>query len=207
MVDVCDFTYCPFCSKPERVFDKGKCKKHNAKFLDGLSFPANYQDKLVKTMIWQFKYEPFLKILAPILAFLIITHFVKTKNNLFLANGENSLLLPVPLSKKKKSERGYNQSEVLAFELSLALKIPLLKNALAKIKNTPSQVGLSFEQRAQNIQGAFLIKNPLSLKNKNILLVDDVFTTGATMEECARVLKMAGAASVWGIAIARESLL
>lgn len=206
LIDVCEFVYCPFCPKPERVFKKGKCKKHSNKFLNGLYFAADYQSELIKTMVWQFKYEPFLKILAPHLAFLIITHFVKTKNNPFLQNGENSFLIPVPLSKKKKSERGYNQSEVLSQELSLAFKTALLKNTLCKIKKTASQVGLSFEERQENVKGAFLAKHSQTIKGKTIFLVDDVFTTGSTMEECSRVLKLAGAKAVWGIAIAREPL-
>ena len=100
--------------------------------------------------------------------------------------------------------RGYNQSEELAKELSKTLKIPLILNNLIKIRATFPQIKLSAKERQENLKNAFSINNPEELKNKKIFLVDDVYTTGSTMEECAKTLKESGAKQVWGIAIARE---
>ncbi|MCX6789829.1 MAG: phosphoribosyltransferase family protein [Candidatus Gribaldobacteria bacterium] len=207
LIEINDFVYCPFCEQPNRLLNgKGVCQKHYGKFLDGLYFATSYRNKIVKKIITQFKYEPYLKTLSPIIAFLIISHLIKTKNQAFWQGGENFLIIPTPLTSHKKRSRGYNQAEVIAGELASVLPIALNIDCLIKIKETPSQVGLSLEQRQKNIQGVFLVKNSEQIAGKKIFLVDDVFTTGATMQECARVLKLSGAKSVWGITLAREPL-
>ena len=83
------------------------------------------------------------------------------------------------------------------------LKIPILTSVLSKTKQTPAQVTLEKEKRQTNIKGAFLCQEPNAIKNKTVFLLDDVLTTGSTMEECARVLKNSGAKKVWGIVVAR----
>jgi len=207
LIEINDFVYCPFCALPTRLLNgKGVCQKHYGKFLDGLYFAVSYRDKIVKKIISQFKYEPYLKTLSPVIAFLIISHLIKTKNQELSRGGENFLLVPAPLTSRKKRNRGYNQAEVIASELASVLPITLSVDCLIKIKETPSQVGLSLTQRQANVQGAFLVKNPEQIAGKKIFLVDDVFTTGATMQECARMLKASGAKSVRGITLAREPL-
>ena len=217
LIEIMDFIYCPLCQKPQRMFKGGVCGNHPPRFLDGLYFAASYQDKLVKKMITQFKYEPYLKTLAPFLASLIITHFVKTKNTKIFtdgenpvrglaSNGENPIFIPVPLTNRKKRKRGYNQAELLSQILAGYFQRPLLTDTLIKIKKTPSQVGLSLRERIKNVRGAFVVQDPFLIAGKKIFLVDDVFTTGSTMEECALTLKAAGAKSVWGITVAREPL-
>ena len=99
--------------------------------------------------------------------------------------------------------RGFNQSEDLANNLSASFKIPVLRNALIKVKNTAPQAELDKEERGKNIINAFACDNSEVVKGKKILLVDDVYTTGSTMEECSRVLKENGAKSIWGIVVAR----
>jgi len=79
------------------------------------------------------------------------------------------------------------------------LKIPLLNDVLIKIKETLPQVELSGKKREENIKGVFLVKNNKETRERKVLLVDDVYTTGSTMEECAQVLKTAGAEEVWGV--------
>ena len=122
---------------------------------------------------------------------------------------ENGILVPIPLDKKKFRARGYNQSEELAKELSEILKIPVLSDVLIKTKHTASQAELKKEEREKNILNAFATKNcgtsdVPQFYGKKVFLVDDVYTTGSTMEECAKVLQEAGAKSVWGICLARE---
>ncbi len=207
LIEICDFVFCPFCAKPNRLFGKGVCSKHRSHKLDGLYFAVSYQNNLVKKMLAQFKYEPYLKILAPFLASLIITHFIKTQNTNIFTAGENLVFIPVPLTIRKKRKRGYNQAELVAQILAGYFQRPLLAEVLIKIKKTPSQVGLSFQKRSENIRDGFVIKKPAAIAGKKIFLVDDVFTTGSTMEECAKTLKVAGAKTVWGITVAREPLL
>ena len=106
--------------------------------------------------------------------------------------------------KNKIKIRGYNQSEELAKELSKILQIPVVSDALIKIKPTKPQMELTKLEREKNLDGVFQIKNPEQISGKKIFLVDDVYTTGSTMEECAKALGDAGIKQVWGIAIARE---
>jgi ComF family protein len=110
----------------------------------------------------------------------------------------------VPLDRKKLRSRGYNQSEELARELSKIVKVPAISDVLLKTRPTKPQMELSGQERAKNLLNVFAIKNPEKIRDKKIFLVDDVYTTGSTMEECAKTLRQAGAKSVWGIALARE---
>ena len=201
-IEILEYRYCPFCK--ERVFEKGTCKKHGGKNLNGLFFATSYKNPLVKKLIKKFKYPPFLRELALPLSSLIITHFILSENKIIFNNQGGSLFIPVPLFPSKKRWRGFNQSEEITRELSKFLKIPYQVNNLIKIKKTQSQVELSKEERERNIKNSFKIKNPLGIQEKRIFLVDDIFTSGATMEECARLLKKVGVKEVWGIAVARE---
>jgi ComF family protein len=170
--------------------------------LSDLYYPLEYKNPLIKNLIKHFKYEPFVKELAKDLASLIITHFqlIDPSPNF---EGEDYVLLPVPLEKRKLKWRGFNQSEEIGKELSKFLNIEILNNVLIKIKETPPQVELSEKEREENIKGVFIIRNREKILGKKILLVDDVYTTGSTMKECAQVLKKAGTKEVIGIVIAR----
>ena len=108
-----------------------------------------------------------------------------------------------PKQYKKLKWRGFNQSEEIGKELANFFGIPLITNCLIKIKETVPQVELADEERKENIKGAFFIKNADLIKDKKILLVDDVYTTGATMTECARILKTVGTKEIIGVVIAR----
>ena len=185
--------------------------------LKDLYFAAPYQNPLIKNLIQKFKYEPFIKELANPLTSLIITHFQLLENR---PNFSNFILIPIPLDKKKLKWRGFNQAEKITEELAEFfnpvrdsgnkenlqkenISNGVVNNVLMKSKETLPQVNLSDELRKENIKGVFLVEKKELIQNKKIILVDDVYTTGATMEECARVLKEAGAKEIWGIAIAR----
>lgn len=115
-----------------------------------------------------------------------------------------SLLVPVPLAPKRFNERGFNQALLLAAALGKILAIPVDTNTLLRIKETKPQVECETSQeRQKNVLGAFALRESGDLKGKTILLVDDIYTSGATMNECARLLKRAGARTVWGVAVAK----
>lgn len=205
LLDIVEKNYClcdsKICLPAGRL---GKCPKCSEKRLAGLYFALSFKDiSLAKKLIYQFKYPPYLKGLAKTLAGIIIEHLVLAKNNTEEI-WQNAVLIPVPLDKKKLKTRGYNQSEELAKELSKVLQVPVLSDVLIKIKQTKSQMSLSKADREKNLAGAFTIKNQEKISNKKIFLVDDVYTTGSTMSECAKILRKSGAKSVWGICIARE---
>jgi len=223
-LEISENNYC-LCSQNHKALAPnsklGKCNRCSDKKLSGLYFALPFKDPsagsgqetyLTKKLVHQFKYGPYTKNLAKTLASLIIEHLVITQKNTDEI-WNNGVLVPVPLDKKKLKIRNYNQSEELAKELSKVLQIPVVSDILIKTKTTKPQMELSKEQREKNLLGAFAISSPSlrgaeatkqSLKNKKVFLVDDVYTTGSTMEECARVLRTAGAKSVWGITVARE---
>jgi len=217
---------CPDCQATLEIL---KIHQHySSQNLKDLYFALPYQAPLIKKLIQKFKYEPFVKKLANPLSSLIIEHFqlldnrpsfidftphhfpdneitqkYKINQKEYPKNGAAFIIIPVPLEKRKLKWRGFNQAEEISKELSSFLRIPLIPDCLTKIRETTPQVKLTKEERKENIKEVFSVKNNHLIKNKKILLVDDVYTTGATMEETAKVLKMAGAKEIIGIAIAR----
>lgn len=112
------------------------------------------------------------------------------------------LIIPVPLHRLKKLDRGYNQSEFIAKGISKELKIPYAKNLVKRVKFTQTQTQLNLIQRKENVKNAFKVINSKYLKRKNIILVDDVVTTGSTVNECAQVIKESGAEKIYALFIA-----
>jgi ComF family protein len=116
-------------------------------------------------------------------------------------------LIPVPLYRAKRRRRGFNQAELIARAAistgSLGSRLDLRTDVLIRKRDTASQIGLTSHQRRENLRGAFGLKNSEAVKGREVLLVDDVFTTGATASECARVLRRAGATKVWVATAAR----
>jgi ComF family protein len=119
------------------------------------------------------------------------------------------LLIPVPLHRRRRRERGYNQSALLAQQLGQATQISIRQDVLRRHRYTRSQTRLNAQERSQNVRGAFSCRDPQSaaqaFAGKRLLLIDDVATTGATLRACARVLKDQGALSVWALTLARAA--
>ncbi|MSS73436.1 MAG: ComF family protein [Candidatus Latescibacteria bacterium] len=111
-------------------------------------------------------------------------------------------VLPVPLHRSRVRERGYNQSDLIARGVGEALGRPVEARALARTRATRTQTELSGKERAQNVSGAFIVRRPERVAGLRLLLVDDVFTTGATLDACAGVLLDAGAVEVFVAAVA-----
>jgi len=112
------------------------------------------------------------------------------------------VLVPVPLHRRRERQRGYNQSDLLAREVGRWTGIPLAPRILARTRDTAPQVSMSSNvERRRNIEGAFECTGPV--KGMKVLLIDDVVTTGATMNACARALEDSGAEAVWGLSLAR----
>jgi ComF family protein len=112
-------------------------------------------------------------------------------------------IIPMPLARERQRSRGFNQAQELAREIGRTQGVPVLASACRKVAETPPQAGLSLAARARNVRGAFVCDADLS--GKRVAVVDDVMTTGATLNELARVLKRAGAAHVSGWVVARTS--
>lgn len=116
-------------------------------------------------------------------------------------NSEINLIIPVPMHKMKRRMKGFNHSDCIADYVSEKTDIPVIKKALIKAKNNKTQHFLSEQERKENILGVYTLKSNEDIKDKDILLVDDVITTGSTLSECARVLYENGAKSVSALVI------
>jgi len=118
----------------------------------------------------------------------------------------SAVIVPVPLHRSKLRQRGFNQAEEIARAALKDLQrneLKLAAGVLSRRRTTESQTGLSDQQRRQNVRGAFVVASPSEVAGEDVLLVDDVFTTGATVSECARVLRRAGADRVFVATVAR----
>ncbi|HNY36091.1 MAG TPA: ComF family protein [Candidatus Pacearchaeota archaeon] len=194
LISINPFEYC-LCEKMEK---RNKCENCKNKNLDKIMSATSFDNKIVKDAIHKLKYG-YIKDLSIPLAFLILSH-LKTID----CQIDNSfVIIPVPMHIKKKRKRGFNQSEEIAKLISESTRIKL-STSLIKTKETKPQMELNKSQRIENIKNCFAITNKKEIENKTILLLDDVYTTGTTMNECAKVLKENGVKEVWGLSVARE---
>ena len=151
-------------------------------------------EDVVREMVYGLKYRN-QRASAPELGRLMATHLQSDPL-------PTDVLMPVPLHVRRERERGYNQSDLLAREVSKHARVPVSTQVLHRIRDTAPQVSMSSpEERRRNIEGAFECTS--QVHGQRVLLIDDVVTTGATMSACAGPLKEAGASSVWGLALAR----
>jgi ComF family protein len=190
--------YCPCCGLP---FPAGKphlcatCLKERRYFAIHRTC-ASYEGAL-KEAIHRFKYEgvlPLRRVLGDLL--LPVLKAMRREHPV-------DVLVPIPLHIRRLRERGYNQALILVRELNKRTGIPYQERALAKIKDTPMQISLKKRERGKNLKGVFEVKDPEAIQGKAVVLVDDVYTTGATVNECARTLLKAGAKQVAALTVAR----
>jgi len=120
-----------------------------------------------------------------------------------LKANSRQMLIPIPLHSRRERWRGFNHASILGKLVAYKMNVSFNENILTRTKNTIPQVGLPEEQRRENIKEAFALKtNRPALKNFNIILFDDVWTTGSTLKEACKILKRNGAKNVWGLTIA-----
>lgn len=172
--------------------------------MDGLWSLGVYEDPL-KTAIQKLKYK-WVQELADDLIKITIEYWAKHQPFLLEKikkdQGRNWVIVPVPLHKLRQNWRGFNQASLLGKMLSNASGIKFTE-ALTRVKYTKIQMKLHARERRINIKGAFQVSNLPELKGKSIIIVDDVWTTGATIKECCFELKRSGAKEVWGLTIAK----
>lgn len=113
------------------------------------------------------------------------------------------VVVPVPLHPAREARRGYNQATILARTIASRWERPLVLSALVRVRETSPQVTLDLNARRGNVRGAFACVDAAAVAGRRVLLVDDVMTTGSTLDACAAVLKAAGAKQVWGFTLAR----
>ena len=154
------------------------------------------KEKYFKELLYIFKYEGIIRKTILKYKFQEGSYLYKTFVNFILKNQKffefiksYDTIVPVPISKKRYKERGYNQSYLIAKEISKNTKLELQNRCIIKRKNVIEQSKLNKEEREKNIKGVYEIIDKENLQNKRIILVDDIYTTGSTLNECANALK------------------
>lgn len=188
---------CPECGKISKNSDYcPACRRRVKASLQSIMIASSYHSPVVKELIHEFKYCGMTAI-SSVCGELIYSRIAN------IITVKDLVIVPVPLHKKRQNHRGFNQSELLARYLSKRLNISG-GNALERVVNTKNQVTLSRKERFLNLEDAFVCVDREFIEGKNVLLIDDVMTTGATLNECAKILKKAGAKKVFGAVIARN---
>ena len=172
----------------------GLCRRGTFVFRQARSFAA-YEGKL-RSLVQCLKYEGFRPLAKPLAGYL--------QGVLERLEGSNwDFVLPIPLHSRRQRQRGFNQAELLAGRLAKLSGIPMAAGDCVRVRETRPQTGLRAAERRRNVAGAFDVPRPQRVKGRRLLLVDDVLTTGATADACARALLEADAAGVWVITLAR----
>ncbi|MFQ5868413.1 MAG: ComF family protein [Candidatus Zixiibacteriota bacterium] len=187
--------YCPSCKRQSPSLSDGCGCEESDQALEAV-FSLGVYDEEMKALIENFKYKRKRRLGS----FLSEVLSERLLNSAEFPRAD--FIVTVPLHKRKLRERGFNQSEAVAGQLSEKLGIPVLSDSVIRKRNTRTQTGLSREERRKNVKGAFKLTGKVDLEGRRLLLVDDVLTTGATMSECARTLKSAGAERIWGATLA-----
>lgn len=186
----------PTCIKCQKMTTEGICKKCKEDIPIQKAIIAGYhRDPILREAIHYLKYEGLTE-LSHMLSKLIIE---RLNNEKF---PKNCTIIPVPLHKSRFSNRGYNQSELIAKKISDHFNIPFETRLLKRIKNTKPQIELKHKERQDNVIDAFCLNKKCQLPVGTIILIDDVITTGATIAECARILRESGTKHIWLIALA-----
>ena len=194
--------YCSICGEPfkSKVEEDHLCERCLRKrpFYDELRAPYLYEETL-RDAIQLIKYSGRSNILKPL--GLLLGAFAKNR----IDDTKNMIMMPVPLHRKKLRQRGFNQSAMIVKSASPILETETDFFTLIRTRYTNSQTGLNPEERRKNVRGAFEVSPRTDLEGKSVILVDDVATTGSTLNECARVLKKAGCERVLGLVLARTA--
>ena len=195
----CERCALPFTGAVDGAFECGYCKELKLHFSRGVA--ACLARGIVLESIHRFKYNRQMYFGQH------LAEWIVTAGREHMDWDGVDAIVPVPLHPRKKREREFNQAEYLAEALGPAFAKPVWKRHLRRVRDTATQTRLDREQRLANLRGAFAVRDGEALRGKRLVLVDDVFTTGATLDACARVLRVAGAAEVWVLTVARGAYL
>ncbi|MDX1520704.1 MAG: ComF family protein [Anaerolineae bacterium] len=191
-----DQPVCRRCGEPSNnnSLPCRNCRQHPLKALKGIRAAAHFESRPLRDAIHNFKYRN-QRVLAAILGQMLV-------DTLDRFNIDFDIIIPVPLHRRRLNDRGFNQSELLATEVSRKTNRPMNTTWLQRVRNTKTQVNLTAEQRYQNVSDAFLCSGD-NLRGRTVLLIDDVCTTGATLDACALALQKKEVSIVWGLTLAK----
>jgi len=201
---------CGFCGERQTKYICNRCERLvNSIAINQID---EYNDKYFNKHLYIFKYEDFIREKIINYKFENRVYLYRTFSEAIIRNKQNidfikkyDILIPVPIHKERKKQRGYNQSELIAKIIAEEVRnVKLQANILKKEKNIVAQSTLNKAKREENIKDVYKIVNSERIKNKKVLILDDIYTTGSTVNECSKVLKEAGCKDVGVITIAKD---
>ena len=202
---------CGFCGKLDKNSLCNKCKirieknaiykiedyRETTSFFDEHLYLFQYDGEIRDAILnYKFNDQPYL--------YRTFLEFIKNSEKICIQIKKYDIIMPIPISKKRMKQRGYNQSTLIAKGIAKMLNIEYKEKALVKIKDNKPQSELGQNERTYNVKGAYRLKNEKMIKHKKLLLVDDIFTTGSTANECARIVKEFFAYKVGIFTIAKD---
>lgn len=213
---ILDFIYpqvCGICGKLDRNWLCPKCrmvieehkqigidlpKESHGEFQEFISL-FSYEG-IIRDLLIQYKFQEKPYLAKTLGNFLISQEPIKEKIQAY------DILMPVPISHKRKKERGYNQSLLLAKEIQVSTKQVINTQSLVKIQNITEQSKLTKEERKQNIQGVYQLKHESMIKEKSVLIIDDIYTTGSTIKECCKTIAKGKPSKIGILVMAKDEL-
>lgn len=193
---ICDKSLCRKCEINLEKFENIKIEEVQDKNFNEFISVFDYQG-MIRTNILNYKFKEKSYMAKTFAKFLI------NNEKLFEKIKTYDTIVPVPISRKRMKQRGYNQSLIIAKELNKYFKLEIAENSLIKVKNVIEQSKLNKEDRQNNIINAYEIKNEQILENKKVLLIDDIYTTGSTVNECSKMLKLANPKKIGVLTLAK----
>lgn len=195
--------FCPIC-KSRLANNNRTCnhsKKERKRFPYLLGAATHYDDPIIRECIHLCKYEK-LHVLAPTLAHILADYVITLDPQPAILNTAPTVV-PIPLHTSKERKRGFNQSEIIARSFAHAIQLPYDELLVKIINNDPQAQEKTHEKRFAHMQGAFAVPRPKDVCNRNIILIDDVSTSGATLSQAAQTLKAAGAKQILALVVAK----
>lgn len=202
---------CGICGKLDKKSLCNKCKiklqrnaickiedyKKTSSFFDEHIYIFQYTGE-IRDIILQYKFKEKSYIYRTFL------EFIKNNEKICVQIKKYDIIIPVPISKKRLNTRGYNQSSLIAKNLAQELNIEYSEKILIKIKDNKPQSEMKQDTRKNNVSGVYKVSNKEKINNKKVLIVDDIFTTGSTVDECAKALKENSAESIGVFTLAKD---
>ena len=195
--EICKESLCKKCAIEMRKYEINLINKHKKMYFNESMHIFKY-DEIIRQKLIEYKFQD-------------KAYMYKTFAKIILKNKKvcgflekYDIIIPVPIHKKRRLKRGYNQTELIAKEICKNISLELKTGVLIKQKNIKAQSELNKNERKQNIKNAFEIKNINEIIDKKILLFDDIYTTGSTVNECSKILKKAGAKQIGVVTIAKD---
>lgn len=211
---------CGICGKLDEKYLCERCDlelQKNAKFqINSYVAPNGFKRKYFDEHIYFFQYQGLIRnqiikykfsdeaYKYKAISNFILKKFVLKDLAIFQILNKYDVIIPVPISKKRFKERGYNQAELIAKEIAKTLEKRIITSCLYKQKNIIAQSKLNKEEREKNIKGVYDLRSKEKLSNKKVLIIDDIYTTGSTVSECSRVLKQANPSKIGVLTIAKD---